>query len=173
MHRYKCWNGAISTTAPTLKQATGTATRTMLQISTPSTRMVQLISWGYSLDAFPSSGVGRTELIQTDVGCSGLTAHLANGVQPLYPGLPASLMPLGSAATGYFASGNTLTEGATAATRLFDDQTVIPTAGGEQLDYSYQWMPDERPWVNVSAFLRVRATFGASVNMSAWICWDE
>jgi hypothetical protein len=34
-------------------------------------------------------------------------------------------------------------------------------------------MPDERPIIAVSKFLRVRATFGAAVNMTCWIVWDE
>jgi hypothetical protein len=40
--------------------------------------------------------------------------------------------------------------------------------------YNYQFMPDERPIVNPSRFLRVRATTPtAGVNLKAWICWDE
>lgn len=165
----------MPTTTPMAKQPTGgtNTPRTMLQLSTPSTRMIQLISWGYSLDSIPSSGTGRIELIETDVACTGLTAHTASGIQPLYPGLPASLLTLGTGNTGYY-NGGTNTEGTPTAVRVFDDDTIPSTAGEVPVDYDYQWMPNEAPWVNVSRFLRVRATFtAASVGFSAWVCWDE
>ena len=168
MHRYKVFNAPMATTAATAKVTTGTSIKTMLQLATPSTRQIQLISWGYNTDAGPSSA-GVVELIQTDVAAT-VTAHVAAGVQPLDPNAPASLMTLGASATGYTATA----EGTPTATRLFDAVEVAPgssSAGG--VCYSYQWMPDERPIVAVSRFLRVRATYGSAVNMLAWICWDE
>lgn len=171
MHRYKCWNAAMPTTSVITKQSTGTATKTMLQLATPSTRMIQLISWGYTMDAVPGSTGGAVELIETDVAATGLTAHVAAGVQPLWPGIPASQLTLGASATGY-ATG-TPTEGTITATRVFDADEIPPTAGAAPVGYDYQWMPDERPVVNISKFLRVRATFAAAVNMLCWVCWDE
>jgi hypothetical protein len=41
------------------------------------------------------------------------------------------------------------------------------------VNYDYQWLPDERPIVAISKFLRVRVTFSAAVNMLCWVCWDE
>lgn len=163
MHRYKTWNSAMPTTAAMVKVATGTAIKTMLQIATPSTRQIQLISWGYTLDAVQS---GRIELIQTDVAAT-VTAHVASGLQPLDPNAPASLMTLGTSATGYTAT----VEGSTTATRVFDQDEFATTS--VLTPYEYQWMPDERPIVAISKFLRVRATFGTSVNMLCWVCWDE
>lgn len=167
MHRYKCWNGPAPTTAAQQKVTTGTAIKTMLQIATPSTREIQLISWGFTLDGVPASA-GQVELIQTDVAAT-VTAHVASGVQPLDPNAPASLMTLGTSATGYTAT----VEGTVTATRTFDAQLIPPTAGALDLNYVYQFMPDERPIIAISKFLRVRATFGAAVNMSCWITWDE
>lgn len=171
MHRYKIFNAPMATTAATAKMVTGTSIKTMLQVATPSTRQMQLISWGYSLDASPATtSTGVVELIQTDVAAT-VTAHVASGVQPLDPNAPASLMTLSTAATGYSAS----VEGTITGTRLFDVvQAPGLTAGGDGINaYSYQWMPDERPIVGLSKFLRVRATFGASVGMLTWIVWDE
>jgi hypothetical protein len=168
MHRYRVFNGPMATTAAQQKVTTGTAIKTMLQIATPSTRQIQLISWGFTLDGVPGSA-GQVELIQTDVAASGGTAHVASGVQPLDPNAPASLMQLGTALTGYTFT----TEGSTTATRTFDANLVPPTAGATDINYVYQWMPDERPIVAVSKFLRVRCTFGAAVNMSTWVCFDE
>lgn len=170
MHRYKCYNAAMATTAAMAKVTTGTAIKTMLQIATPSTRECQLISWGYSLDAAPATtGVGEVELIETDVAAT-VTAHVAAGVQPLVPGTPASLMTLGVNATGFTAT----VEGTPTTTRTFDAVEVLGVSdGAQQSAYVYQWMPDERPIVAVSKFLRVRVTFSAAVNMLCWVTWDE
>ena len=172
VHRYITWNGAAPTTAAIVKQATGTAIRTMLQLSTPSTRMIQLVGWGYTLDAVPGSA-GEIELLQTDVACTGLTAHVAAGVTQLMPGVPNSLLTLGSGNTGYFASGNTLTEGSITATRVFDSAEIPPTAGATDLQYDYLFPEDYRPVVDISKFLRVRVTFGAAVNMSCYVIHEE
>lgn len=167
MHRFRCFNGPMPTTAAQQKVTTGTAIKTMLQIATPSTRQIQLISWGFTLDGVPTSA-GQVELIQTDVAAT-VTAHVASGVQPLDPNAPASLMTLSTTGTGYTATA----EGTVTATRTFDANLVPPTAGATDINYLYQWMPDERPIVAVSRFLRVRATFGSAVNMTCWVCWDE
>jgi len=168
MHRYKTWNGPMPTTAAQAKVTTGTAIKTMLQLSTPVTRQIQLIAWGYSLDVAPGAA-SVVELLQTDVAAT-VTAHVAAGVQPLDPNAPASLLTLGVANTGYTASA----EGATTATRVFDLVEVPLAAGATDLTYTYQWMPDERPVVAISKFLRVRATFaGSASNMVTWVCWDE
>lgn len=167
MHRYKVWNGPMPTTASQQKVTTGTAIKTMLQIATPSTRQIQLISWGFTLDAVPASA-GQVELIQTDVAAT-VTAHVASGVQPLDPNAPASLMALSTSGTGYTATA----EGTVTATRTFDANLVPPTAGATDINYYYQWMPDERPIIAVSRFLRIRATFGAAVNMSCFVVFDE
>lgn len=158
----------MQTTAALAKVATGTTIKTMLQIATPSTRQCQLISWGYTLDAVPGSTGGQVELIQTDVAAT-VTAHVASGVQPLDPNAPPSLMTLGASATGYTAT----VEGTPTAVRTFDSPLVPPTAGAVSLTYEYQWMPDERPIIAASRFLRVRATFAASVNLLCWATFDE
>jgi hypothetical protein len=168
IHEYKTWNVPMVAAAAPTAVATGTALKTMLQLATPSTRMVRLISWGFQLDALPASGSGVIELLETDVAAT-VTAHVPAGVQPLYPGLPASLLTLGATATGYTASA----EGSVTTTRSLDTNKVSSTAGSDSIDYVYQWMPDERPWINISKFLRIRATFAASVNMLCWICHEE
>lgn len=168
MHRYKTWNGPMPTTAAQASVTTGTAIKTMLQLSTPSTRQIQLISWGYSMDDVTGAD-GVIELLQTDVAAT-VTAHVASGVQPLDPNAPASLLTLGTANTGFTATA----EGTTTAARVFDVQSLSSTAGDSPLTYSYQWMPDERPIIAVSKFLRVRATTPTTaVDLRCWIVWDE
>jgi hypothetical protein len=156
----------MQTTAAIAKVTTGTVIKTMLQISTPATRQCQLISWGFSLDALPTGGI--VELIQTDVAAT-VTAHVASGVQPLDPNAPASLMTLGVANTGFTATA----EGATAAVRTFDAFQIPSSTANTNLNYMYQWMPDERPIIAVSRFLRVRVTMTSATSMLCWTVWDE
>lgn len=170
MHRYKVWNGPMPTTSAQGSVATANGVKTVLQLATPSSRQIQLISWGYSFDV-ASAGIMTVELLQTDVAASGGTAHVAAGVQPLDPNAPASLLQLGAALTGYAFT----TEGSTTAARVFDARKQpIAAAGAADLSYAYQWMPDERPIVAVSKFLRVRITATTTTpSVMAWICWDE
>ncbi len=168
-HLYKSWNGPMPTAAAQAAAATGTAIKTMLQISTPATRQLTVIAWGFGFRG-SAGGSSTVELLETDVAAT-VTAHIASGVQPLIPGAPASLMTLGVSNTGYSASA----EGAIAATRVFDVQQLYASADGGigDANYSYQFMPDEQPKIAVSKFLRVRATFNTTVNMTCWIVWDE
>jgi hypothetical protein len=160
----------MPTTAAQAAVTTGTAIKTMLQLSTPSTRQLQIVSWGFTVDAAPATtGVGVVELLQTDVAAT-VTAHVAAGVQPLDPNAPASLLTLGTANTGYTGTA----EGSITATRVFDAVNVAGVSNGASpTEYTYQFMPDERPILAISKFLRVRVTFSAAVNMRTWICWDE
>jgi hypothetical protein len=170
VHRYKTWNGPMPTTAAQQQVTTGTAIKTMLQVATPSTRQCQLIAWGYSIDD-PVGADGVIELLQTDVAAT-VTAHVAAGVQPLDPNAPASLMTLGTSATGYTAT----VEGSITATRVFDVVSLSSTSAeaAATLSYSYQFMPDERPIIAVSKFLRIRATTPTTaVDMRCWVVWDE
>jgi hypothetical protein len=160
----------MPTTAAQQSVTTGTAIKTMLQLSTPSTRMIKLISWGYSIDDPPGADA-VIELIQTDVAAT-VTAHVAAGVQPLDANAPASLLTLGVSNTGYTASA----EGAIAATRVFDAVSLSSTSAeaAAGMVYSYQFMPDEAPIIPISKFLRVRATtLTTAVDMRCWICWYE
>jgi hypothetical protein len=168
MHRYKTWNGPMPTTAAQQSVTTGTSIKTMLQLATPSTRQIQLISWGFSIDDVPGAD-GVIELLETDVAAT-VTQHVAAGVQPLVPGAPASLLTLGTSATGYTSS----SEGSTTTTRVFDSVSLSSTTSESPLVYTWQWMPDERPIVAVSKFLRIRATTPTTaVDLRCWVCWDE
>jgi len=168
MHRYKTWNGPMPTTAAQAAVTTGTSIKTMLQLATPATRQIQLIAWGFTLDDPPGADA-VVELLQTDVAAT-VTAHVAAGVQPLDPNAPASLLTLGTSATGYTGTA----EGSITATRVFDAVALSSVSGESPLTYGWQWMPDERPIVAISKFLRVRATTPTTaVDMRCWVCWDE
>lgn len=167
---YKAWNAAMPTTAAQASVTTGTAIKTMLQLSTPATRDITIISWGFTIDD-PSGADAIIELIQTDVAAT-VTAHAASGVQPQNPGSPASLLTLGTANTGFTASA----EGTPTATRTLDSVSLSSTSAeaAAGMVYTYQFMPDERPVIPISKFLRVRATTPTTaVDMRCWITWDE
>lgn len=168
MHRYRTWSNAQPTTAAPSDPSTGTAIKTVLQLATPATRQIQLISWGFSMDDPPGAD-SQLELIDTNVAAT-VTAHVASGLVPLDPNAPNSLLTLGTAATGYNASA----EGSITAARTID-AIGLGFGSNENIPiYSYQFMPDERPVIGVSRFLRVRATTPTTgVNLKAWICWDE
>jgi hypothetical protein len=165
---YISWNGASPTTAAQVKVTTGTAIKTMLQLSTPSTRMMQVLEWGFSLDVAPGAA-SVVELLQTDVAAT-VTAHVASGVINLDPNGTASLLTLGTANSGYTGTA----EGTITATRVFDVKQIPLTAGATDLTYVRTFMPDDRPVVAVSKFLRVRATFATSAsNMTCYVIWNE
>jgi len=107
-------------------------------------------------------------LLQTDVAAT-VTAHVASGVQPLDPNAPASLVTLGTAATGYTGSA----EGSITATRVFDVVDLVADSGSGSLKHSYQFTKAEQAILPISKFLRVRSTTANTVNMHCWIVFDE
>lgn len=171
-HRYKIWNSPMVTTASMVPVTTGTSIKTMLQLASPSTRQFSIISWGYMLDAFPTTTlVGKIDLIESDTGAT-ITQHVASGIQPLLPGIPASQLLIATTGqTGYTSSSET----APTVTRTFDQDQIngVTFLGGSAAMYEYQFLPNEQPVVAVSKFLRVRATFGSAVNMLCWVDIEE
>lgn len=167
---YMIRNAAMPTTAAQASVTTGTAIKTMLQVATPATVMLRVLSWGFSLDDPPGADA-VFELLQTDVAAT-VTAHGATGVQPLDPGAPAALFTLGTSATGFTASA----EGSITATRMFDcvSMSSVSAEAAAGMVYSYQFMPEERPVVPISKFLRVRATTPTTaVDMRCWVLCEQ
>lgn len=162
------WNGPAPTTAAQQAVTTGTTIKTMLQLSTPTTRQIQILEWGWSSDDPPGAD-SVIELLQTDVAAT-VTAHVAAGVQNLDPNGAASLLTLGTANTGYTSSA----EGTTTASRVFDVVGLSSVSGESGLQYVRQWMPDARPIIPVSKFLRVRATTPTTaIDLRCWIVFQE
>jgi len=158
----------MPTTAAIASLATGTAIRTMLQISTPSTKQIEVVKWGVEFPTPPTAPV-LCELVETGaVGATALTAHAASGVQPYdNPDAPASLMTLGTGNTGFWVSG--AAEGTITATRYADIE-AIPIGVGS---YTWEWSLGRGFVVGESRFLRVRMTTATTVNAIAWVLWSE
>jgi hypothetical protein len=167
MHIYTAWNSAMATTAAQVSVTTGTVIKTMLQIATPASRKLQIVSWGWSSDDPPGAD-GVIELIETDVAAT-VTAHSASGVQPEDSSDPASLVTLGTAATGFTSTA----EGSITATRLFDVNSLSSVSGESRLEGGKEWLPRRGPIIPVSKFLRVRATTPTTaIDMRCWIKWE-
>lgn len=164
---YKIYNAAMPTTALTAKQTTGTGLRTMLQIQPSTTRNLEILAWGYTMDGVPAGG-GSVELLQTDVAATGLTAHAAANVYNLDPGGLVSLLTFGTGATGFAATAQSITEGTPTVTRVFDVDQISGTAAVQSLNQDYQFVLDERPVVAAGKFLRVRVNMAGTVGMSCW-----
>src|SRR5206468_3214782 len=130
----------------------------------------EIISWGYSVSVTPP-GISTVELLQTDVAAT-VTAHIASGIVARDPNATASLVTLGTAATGFAASA----EGTITATRVFDTQLLGAAAGNTSLaPPPQQFMPDEERWIVArSKFLRVRTTFTSTAPLFlCWVAWRE
>lgn len=165
---YTTWNGPAPTTAALASVTTGTAIKTMLQLSTPATRQIQILEWGFSLDDPPGAD-GVVELVDTNVAAT-VTAHVAAGVFNLDPNGAASLLTLGASNTGYTATA----EGSITATRPLDVVSLSSVSGESGLCYVRTFMPDDRPIVAVSRFLRVRATTPTTASdMRCWVTFQE
>jgi hypothetical protein len=165
---YTTWNGPAPTTAALASVTTGTAIKTMLQLSTPTTRQIQILEWGFSLDDPPGAD-GVVELVDTNVAAT-VTAHVAAGVFNLDPNGTASLLTLGTSNTGYTAT----SEGSITATRPLDVVSLSSVSGESGLCYVRTFMPDDRPIVAISRFLRVRATTPTTASdMRCWVTFQE
>lgn len=153
--QYIAYNAAVPTTAAPVHVATGTAIKTLLQLTAPSTKQLNIVQWGISVDGSPNAVV--CELINTTtVAGTGMTA-----VTPtvLTPGAPAALGVAGWSPSA---------EGTVAATtRTFDYVKLSSNA------YKWEWSLGREAILDVSQVLRVRVTAAVSVNAICWIQWEE
>jgi hypothetical protein len=170
---YWVQNSAMATTAAPVKQPTGTAIRTMMQLCPAAGRIIRPISWGCSFDGAAAAAGGQVELIEVNVAATMSTAYAAADVQ-LYgdPNAPANTAgvsgePLNlSTTTSGFATA-AVTEGVPTASRMVDLQIIQPTS-----QYVTQW-PLSREFECIPGrFLRVRVTFATTVNMYCFVLFE-
>lgn len=162
---YTVYNGAMCTTAAPTKIATGTAIKTLLQLK-PS-QMITVVRWGISFDGAAAATPGVCELIETDAGAT-VTAFAAADVQPHNdPNATANTagtsgvpLNLGTTHSGFTATA----EGSTTASRMADLQLIAPTS-----QYASEFSLGREFEVGVGKFLRVRVTFGTTVNALCWV----
>jgi hypothetical protein len=171
---YIIYNSAQATTAAPVKQPTGTAIRTMMQLAPAAGYPMRLIEWGCSFDGSSAATPGEVEVFATTVAATSLsTAYAVGDIQPYGdPNSPANTsgtsgvpLNLGTSLSG-FATG-AVTEGTVANYRNFDLQLVAPTN-----QYVKQWPLGREPELNGKAtveYLRVRMTFGTTINAYIYV----
>jgi hypothetical protein len=167
-------NGSMQTTAAMPKVATTNVIKTMLQLYLGATPAgARVIEWGCSFDGSAAATPGEVELIETDVGAT-VTAYVAADItalnaealalsdgQKLSSGTTGLLQ--GTTATSGFTSS---AEGSITSVRNLDaPQLIAPTT---------QFV---RPLgtdviLQSGKYLRIRVTFGTTVNMYCWICLE-
>lgn len=162
---YQTWNGPAPTTASQAAVATGTGIKTMLQLSTPSTKGITIVEWGFSFDGSAAAAGIEVELLDTSVAATAGTASVAGDLLKLTaPSDEASLLTLGTGNTGYTFG----TEGTPANVRMLDACFNQPTNY-----YIKQWPLGYGPVVLLSRFVRVRVKAAAAVNMLCYVTWAE
>lgn len=172
---YFVQNSAMATTAAPVKQPTGAAIRTMVQLRPATGVVIRPVAWGVSFDGVTASAVpGQIELVEVDVAATMSTAYAVADIQAYNAEALLSLQTAGatgvplnlSTTTSGFATA-AVTENTVAASRMCDLQMVSPTGG-----YMQQWPLGREFMVQAQKYLRVRTTFAATVNMYCWILFE-
>lgn len=175
MHRgsalYFVYNSSLATTAAPVKQPTGTAIRTMMQLKLGATLAARIAAWGASFDASASAAPGQVELFETTVAATMSTAYANADIQPFSATAPANSgnqpVDVTSTSTSGFATA-AVTEGTVANYRGFDlllyDPAIIP--------YVQQFPLGREPEWKSGNFLRIRNTLAASVNAYFWVLFE-
>lgn len=171
---YLVHNSAMVTTAAPVSQPTGTAVRTMMQLAPATGFPIRIIEWGCSFDGSTAATPGKVELFDAGtVFATMSTAYAAADVQPFSdPNAPANTagtsgvpLNLGTALSGFATAA--VTEGSVSAARMFDAQLIAPTS-----QYIKQFPLGREPEVKPGDGLRVRMTFGTTVNAYIYVIFE-
>lgn len=170
-HVFLTQNSTLATTAAPVKQPTGSAIRTMLQLECGPTDVMTIVEWGISFDGVTASAVPvQVELFTTTVAATMSTALAATDVclynQPSDTAVVPSIVYSGTTHSGFATAA--VTEGTVANYRLLDLQQIAPTTA-----YVKQWPLGREPVVTAAKFLRVRVTAAATVNAYIYVVWAE
>lgn len=171
---YMVYNSALATTAAPVKQPTGTAIRTMLQLKVGAGQSLRIVEWGCSFDGSAAATPGQIELFETTVAATMSTAYVNadvqrynNGKGPQQGDTANTPIDVTSTSTSGFATA-AVTEGTVANYRGFDTQLVAPTG-----QYVKQFPLGREPDLVAGNFLRVRMTFGTTVNCYCYVVLES
>jgi len=176
---YMVYNSAQASSAAPVKQATGSAIRTMMQLAPLATGFpIRIIEWGCSFDGSAAATPGEVELFACTGAATMSTAYAAADIQPFgsrldYPantsGTSGTPLSLGTALSGFATT--SVTEGTVANYRGFDVQLVAPTS-----QYVKQFPLGREPQLGGNSatqdFLRCRMTFGTTVNAYIYVIFE-
>lgn len=161
---YKVGNWTVPTSASPVKQPTGTAVRTMLQVAASSTMGLKIVEWGISFDGSASGTPIQVEFFACTGAATMSTALAATDITRLSDPGGTETIPLqySTSLSGYATAA--VTEGTVANYRSFDMQLIAPTS-----QYVKQWPLGREPSTLLSTFLRIRVTTSVTVNCSCYI----
>jgi len=170
---YQVYNCAAPTTAAPVKQPTGSAIRTMMQLRFATGYHARLVAFGCSFDGTSAATPGQIEVFENTAAATMSSAYAAADVMPFSDpnavantagssGAPLNL----STTTSGFATA-AVTEGTVAGYRGFYSQMIAPTN-----QFDYQWPLGREPEIVPQNYIRVRVTFGATVNMSIYLIFE-
>lgn len=160
---YQVMNGAAPGAAAPVAVTSGTAIKTMLQLSTSANREARIIEWWWEGDGSVAATPVKVELVRHGGGAATVVAYVAADILKYDPNSVASQMTLGTANSGYTASaeGTLTTPNAVA-------HFVPPTSG-----IYIQYPLGREPELAVSTFARIRNTATAAINVYAGVVWEE
>lgn len=164
MKLFQAFNGPMQTTSGFAKVTTGTSAKTLLQIKPGTNSSILVCEWGISFDGSAAATPGIVELIETDVAAT-VTALAAADITKFGDANDdASLISLGTSASGYTSSG----EGSITAVRNGDVQLIAPTS-----QYIKQFPLGQEFKIAAGKFGRIRVTFGTAINAICYMKWME
>lgn len=162
---FTIFNGAMQTTSAPVKVATGTSLKTMLQVK-PAGPPLRIVEWGCSFDGSAAATPGVIELIDTATVAATVTASVAADITQVDAeaaqfNANSTFFTLSTITTGYTAT----IEGSVAAVRnLAAPQLIAPTNQFiEQFPLGY------RPYMIAANYMRIRMTFGTTINAFCYV----
>ena len=159
---YWVQNTPLGGAAAPAKVATGTAIKSMLQLTIPSSVAVRIVEWGFSLDTPATASIANVELF------GHLTTLTTGSAGSFTPVEYASFSAVPGLTTCLQAGSGAFTETTPTSYRPFDVQTVVPP-----INYVKQWPLGREPQSNLSTFVGIRVTASVTANMYAYIIYEE
>lgn len=163
MTSYIAYNGPMVTTAAYVPVTTGTAIKTLLQLTAGPNDPLTIWKWGIDFDGTGTTPI-KCELVHTGTIAATVTAHVAAGIQPLGPEQVASAVVLGTGASGFTATA----EGTITSTRYGSLNSVLPGNSDRN-----EWSLGREFWIPANGVVRIRVTATVAVNAACFICWSE
>lgn len=155
----------MQTTAAFAKVATGTSVKTMLQVK--GVILFRIVEWGISFDGSAAATPGQIELIETGTVFGTVTASVNaditqyDGEALLFGDPTTALITVGTSATGYTCT----SEGSITAVR----NLAGPQLGAPTNQFIQQFPLGYRPLVAAVKAMRIRVTFGTTVNCYCYV----
>ncbi len=148
-------------TAGAADVALTTTRRTILQVATPASIPLSLVSLDITFDGTTATAVPVLVLVerQASAGAGGVALTAGYGPNPLDPNNPASSV---TALKGVWATTEPVMS------TVYKGWRWPPTMG-----LPYQWPLDQEIVLPASSWLGITVTPGAAVNCSCWLTWKQ